>query len=103
LISPAGHTTQNPEFYSRNFNLFQSVFDAAALGQYLGGIDPFYHGPSLPGFINESCLFNPSAMTYTWERDEEGRLVPYATFKNETYKINNLHIHCKDLKRFSSK
>lgn len=101
LASTAGHLPKTPAFYSLNFDAFQSIFDAAAIGQYLGGIDPNYHRP-VQGFVNESCLFNPSHFTYEWIPDEKGRKVPYLLFQNEKVKINNLHIHSKNLGAFRS-
>ncbi len=102
LVSPHGHRAGRPEDYSKHFNELRLVFDAAALGQYLGGIDP-RNGPSAPGFINESCVVNPSDFQYSWEADAEGRLVPMMAYKNEKYPIANLHIHSKNLKQFDSR
>lgn len=90
-----------PEFFFQHFDHFGSVFDAAAIGQYLGGISP-RNGPMIPGFINESCFFNPSYFLFQWEKDSEGRLIPYLLYKNEKYPINNLHIHSKNLFPFFS-
>ncbi len=101
LVSPAGHKAQNKEPYYQHSDIFASVFDAAALGQYLGGIDP-RNGPSKPGFINESCIFNPSYFTYEWIKDKLGRKVPYLIYNQKAYKINNLHIHSKKLMNFTS-
>lgn len=101
LVSDKGHVPKNPTFYSYNFDQFQSIFDAAALGQYIGGIDPI-HAHNGPGFVNESCIFNPSRFTYQWIPDERGRKVPYLLFQHEKIRINNLHIHCKNLKKFES-
>jgi hypothetical protein len=96
-----GNVAANPLEYSQHIDLFKSIFDGAALGQYLGGIDP-RNGISEPGFINESCLFNPSHLTYAWIEDEQARRIPYALFGDESYRINNLHIHSKHLKPFLS-
>lgn len=101
LESPHHHKTNTPERYSNNENVFQGIFDAAAIGQFLGGIDPI-HANNQPGFINESCLFNPSFLEYKWLADNEGRLIPYAIFRNKMYKIFNLHIHSKRLNAFRS-
>lgn len=90
-----------PDVFSNHLEEFQSIFDAAALGQFLGGIDP-RNGPSLAGFVNESCVFDPSRLEFIWEIDEEGRKIPYARYLDQTYRINNLHIHSKQLKKFSS-
>jgi len=101
LRSPHNHTTHRPESYSNRFELFQAIFDAAAIGQFLGGIDPIYKN-NQPGFINESCLFNPSLLQYQWIYDEQGRRVPHAAFLGHLYKIINLHIHAKRLDEFKS-
>lgn len=101
LISPCGHKAQEPACYYNKIEQFNSIFDGAAIGQYLGGIDP-RNGHSAPGFINESCIFNPAKFTYQWILDEQGRKVPFAVFKGEKYRINNLHIHSKNLKAFKS-
>lgn len=101
LVSAINHRTKTPELFYNNSDLFDAIFDAAAIGQFLGGIDPI-HNNSKPGFINESCLFNPSKLSYSWKLDKKQRLVPYASYKGKEYKIINLHIHCKDLKKFQS-
>ena len=80
---------------------FRSIFDAAALGQYLGGIDP-RNGPSKPGFVNESCVFNPSFLTFFWKTDDQNRKVPFAQYGDTICRINNLHIHSKHLDAFLS-
>jgi len=101
LKSPSGHTTKIPYAYANHFDKFNSIFDGAALGQFLGGIDP-RNGKSEPGFINESCLFNPSLLTFSWKTDNHGRAVPYASFGDKTCRINILHIHSKRLEKFLS-
>lgn len=95
-------TTTNPEHFSHLFEVFDSIFDAAAIGQYLGGVSPM-HQNSKPGFVNERALFDVSRMTYEMREDEEGRKFPVMIFKNKDYRINNLHIHCKNLKPFLSR
>jgi hypothetical protein len=55
-----------------------------------------------PGFINESCLFDPSTFTYEWVRDAKGRLVPFMVRGQQRFALANLHIHCKNLAPFSS-
>lgn len=87
--------------YINNLSKFQMIFDAAALGQFLGGIDPIL-GSTRNGFVGEMSVFQTYRFQYEWEKDEEGRLVPYISYKDETYPIANLHIHCKNLKIFHS-
>lgn len=101
LVSTTGQRTNDPARYWRNIDQFESIFDGAAFGQYLGGIDP-RNGVSKPGFINETCLFNPSLLTIEWRVDEKGRNVPFAICKGNAYRINNLHIHSKFLENFRS-
>lgn len=102
LKNSYGHVPKNPADYAKHFELFNAIFDAAALGQYLGGIDP-RNGLSKSGFINESCIFNPSYLCYEWQHDELGRKIPYACLGDKKCRINNLHIHAKNLKQFASK
>ena len=101
-IIPPEYLSENPLIYSNQIETFHSIFDGAALGQYLGGIDP-RNGHSEPGFINEACIFNPSHLQFSWETDSEGRRIPFMTHREKRWRINNLHIHSKNLKPFSSK
>ncbi len=101
LRSPMHHTTRRPHVYSQHCEVFGGIFDAAAIGQFLGGIDPI-HGNSQPGFINESCLFNPAWLRYQWEIDGQGRKVLYAKSVGLGYPVFNLHVHSKKLSQFKS-
>ncbi len=101
LCNELGHSTKSPKDYTQYINLFNSIFDGAAIGQYLGGIDPL-NGPSSAGFVNETCLFNASKLTYLWHENTQGRKVPFASCGEKMYRINNLHIHSKNLKAFAS-
>lgn len=101
LKNKLGYSTKNPTDYTNNFESFNCIFDAAAIGQYLGGIDPRC-GKAGPGFINETCLFNPSQLQYVWECNCDGLRVPYAVFNGKKYLIANLHIHSKNLALFKS-
>jgi hypothetical protein len=96
-----GQEASNPNFYFEHADFFESIFDAAAIGQYLGGIDPI-HINNGSGFINETCIFNPSLLDIEWKKTNKG-YVPFAKFDNKKYKINNLHIHCKRLQDFTDK
>jgi hypothetical protein len=102
LVTPSGLAVVNKAKYAQNIDAFKSVFDAAALGQFLGGIDP-RNDVSVPGFINESCVFNPSSIKIEWIVDEQNRRAPYVVYPHAKYRINNLHIHSKYLERFKSR
>ncbi|MEI8125386.1 MAG: hypothetical protein WCG42_06505 [Parachlamydiaceae bacterium] len=101
LISPVGHKAKNNNQFCQYADLFESIFDAAAIGQYLGGSSPESGGVP-PGFINESSVYNPSLFTYEWILDEEHRKIPYACYGGLKFRINNLHIHSKQLDKYSS-
>src|SRR3989339_306026 len=90
-----------PSLFTKNFDQFKFIFDAAAIGQYLGGIDPHYY-QSTPGFINEKTIFNVSYFTYVWQKDEKNRYIPYALLNDKKTPIANLHINCKNLSAFAS-
>ncbi len=101
LQDSMGNRPQNPSLYYHKSDAFKSIFDGAALGQYLGGIDPRI-GLSKPGFVNETTVFDPSFFDFEWILDEFGRRIPYMVFANKKYRINNLHIHSKKLHEFRS-
>lgn len=108
LQSKSGLTVENEQKYKSNFNLFHSVFDAAAIGQYLGGVDSrnvkFNFLKRIlkrkSNFVNESAVYDVRQFSYHWEEDQSGRKIPYLNYKGENIKINNLHIHSKKLKDF---
>lgn len=101
LRSPSGKVVAYDAMYYKYIDEFDSIFDAAAIGQYLGGLDPI-HGEKTVGFINESCIFNPSFFSYEWITDNQNRKVPFAVFEGKKFRINNLHIHSKRLISFKS-
>lgn len=82
--------------YSNNFDIFNSIFDAAAIGQYLGGIDNVEYNSV--GYISPDSIFDVSNFEYVWE---DG--IPYMIFDNKKTKINNLHIHSKKLDKINEK
>jgi hypothetical protein len=95
------NTAKDPKPYSNHLDLLGLIFDAAALGQFFGGIDPIL-GPSKPGFMGEASVFLPMHFAFQWLQDEEGRFIPYISYEDQTYPIANLHIHSKALDKFLS-
>jgi hypothetical protein len=91
----------NPTSYHLHIDQFQSIFDMCSYGQYVGGIDP-RNAPEGPGYVNPSAIFKCSELQIVWEDDDQMRTIPYVVYRGEKYRINNLHIHCKDLDKFSS-
>jgi hypothetical protein len=88
-----------------NYEKYDSIFDAAAMGVYLGGVDPFH----TDGVVITGCKWSASIIDYTnytfeWKEDDQGRLTPYVLCAGTKWiKINNLHVHSKQLKALLSK
>jgi hypothetical protein len=102
LCSASGHRAADPGSYSRHGAALGFVFDAAALGQYLGGIDPRNApGPS-HGFVNESCIFDPRLLRPRMVADRQGRRVPVVETASGLHRVANLHIHSKQPAAFLS-
>lgn len=88
------------------------VFDACAIGQYLGGIDfrniPKQHitnrfiNPTR-GFINETSVFKANTAKYLIDYNSNKGKKYKMQINTKNYDINALHIHSKQLYLFSSK
>ncbi len=88
--------------FNKNYNLFNGIFDGAAIGQFLGGIDPKNASiKDSSGFINESCLINYSNFNFKWLK-MNGLWKPYLIDNNNFIEVFNLHIHSKNLELFLS-
>jgi len=87
--------------YSKHFNDFNSIFDPATWGQYVGGTR--VEGPGAkPQDHYIGILLNANlTWTVTW-KNENNLKVPYFNKDGELIKINNLHIHSKNLKLYIS-
>lgn len=102
LFEPAEHSNTQTELghlETTNYNKYNNtIFDAAAIGIYLFGTDPFHtNGKIILGRKNMSSLINYSNYKITWKTDDDQRKIPYIYHaKTNTWlKINNLHIHSK--------
>ena len=85
--------------YNENFPDFNSIFDGAAIGQYLGGVDPRNIAGDTRGFVNETCEIKYDKYTFKWIK--KGKyLFPHIKINDKLIPINNLHIHCKNLQNF---
>ena len=77
------------------------LFDAAAIGQYVGGIDTIHTGGVIrPGFINETCVVDYSKYSFGWARGQCGLYVPCVLIDGTPIRIHGLHIHSKALENF---
>ena len=88
------------QFVSKNFHQFQYIFDAAAIGQYLGGVDPRNIPGNTIGFVNETCIIKYNEYSFTW-KDVDNISRPFIHIKDDcVVPIFNLHIHSKALEKF---
>jgi len=87
------------ETYMNYDNYQNTIFDAAALGIYLGGYDPYHtNGIIVTGQKSKWSAINCTKYQYKWTIDDKNRKIPYVLHGDTWIKINNLHIHSKDLK-----
>ena len=75
------------------------LFDAAAMGQYLGGVDPRNDQSVTVGFVNETCVVKYNNYTFYWIVINEIKK-PFIQIDGNMIPIFNLHVHCKNLNKF---
>ena len=73
------------------------IFDAAAIGQLIGGVDPRNAGGDTRGFMNETCVIKYNDEGEIFWKIIEGFNKPFIRVKGVEVPIFNLHIHCKNL------
>jgi len=78
--------------YTEHAERFGLLFDGAALGQYVGGVDPRNTPGDTCGFINETCVFRCDRADFIMDARRKPTL--------NGFPVVNLHIHSKDLKRW---
>lgn len=86
-------------FVSENYNNFNMIFDAAAIGQFLGGVDPRNIPNDTTGFINETCIIKYNKYNFIWEKHNDINR-PFIIINDNKIPIFNLHIHSKNLIKF---
>jgi hypothetical protein len=84
--------------YVNLFDELNVIFDGAAIGQYIGGIDSRNNNGNTIGFVNETTIFNVSGLKIVWEDN-----LPFIIHNGKKIKICNLHIHSKNLNQFLTK
>jgi len=90
----------HPCIYNEEFERFHSIFDGAAIGQYLGGVDPRNIPGDTTGFVNETCIVKYNDYQFQWIKKGE-HYVPHILIQNNWIMVNNLHLHSKRLDEFS--
>lgn len=95
------YNSENNEikFVSTNYDKFNFIFDAAAIGQFIGGVDPRNQSGDTSGFVNETCIIKYNNYTINWKYLDNIKK-PFINIDNINIPIFNLHIHCKNLKKF---
>jgi hypothetical protein len=91
--------TEEQQFVSNNCELFPFIFDGAAIGQYLGGIDPRNQHGDTRGFVNETCVIKYDNYRI-WIEEIDGFRKPFIEIEGVKVPIFNLHIHSKNLAGF---
>ncbi len=86
--------------YNEHFEKFNGIFDGAAIGQYLGGVDPRNIPGDTCGFVNETCVIKYDKYKFKWLK-KGSHYFPHIEINNGMIPINNLHIHSKTLEKFS--
>lgn len=76
---------------------FKGIVDAAAMGQFIGGVDTIHNFGNTKGFINETSEYTAEECEPVWSWDKQERRVPLICYKNKYHRLYNLHMHCKRL------
>ena len=102
ICVPIPGMTQEQLWVSRIFDS-PFIFDAAALGQMVGGVDPRNIGGDTRGFVNEECVIKYNDYgTIVWiDFKPYYRLHMKGIALERDIPIFNLHIHSKNLHLYS--
>ena len=90
---------EESSFPSIHFDKYNNtIFDAAAIGIMLYGFDTGDKDkPRDIGSKSKYSLIDYTPYKLVWKTDEKNRLIPYFNIDDNYIKINNLHVHCKNL------
>lgn len=112
-IQPQGYVQLLPIFWNdthdkltnANFSEYhETIFDAAALGIMLFGLDPWASSGRIEkGLASEWSKINYTLYKTKFEMNENGLKIPYIFTGEKWLRINNLHIHSKNLREALSK
>jgi hypothetical protein len=90
---------EEQKFVCENCEIIPFIFDAAAIGQYLGGVDPRNDSGNTIGFINETCVIKYNNYKI-WFEEKNGLKKPFIQIEDKIIPIFNLHIHSKKIDKF---
>lgn len=88
--------------FSQNFDKFNAIFDPASWGQLVGGTRVEGPGAKPPDHYIAQVLRSHPEYTVDW-KVENGLKLPYFSYDGNLIKINNLHIHSKNLRSYTSR
>jgi hypothetical protein len=83
--------------WSKDYELYNSIFDPASWGQYVGGTPE-----GIPGVKPEDHYIGQLLRAHTEYTIEWKKSIPYFVYDGQSVKINNLHIHSKRLHLYIS-
>lgn len=91
------------EKLSSLYDKMEGIFDAAAMGQYIGGVDPRNIPGDTIGLISNECIIKYNLFSFRWKKIND-LWVPFLIDKqtDREIRIYNLHIHSKRLSSFMS-
>jgi hypothetical protein len=93
----------SPEWHIINPETTVGIFDAAALGQLLFGIDPRNcRKPLFNRFINENLGLAPAEIIFCNDKNSYNTTIQNANMQ-DSYNIYNLHIHSKLFEQLKNK
>lgn len=89
--------------FSKGYDEFISVFDPASYGMFVGGSAQEKEPGCKPQdhYIGQLLREHPE-YDVVWKVDDRNRKVPYFKYDGQEVKINNLHIHSKNLSLYMS-
>lgn len=99
IFIESSELTPEQLYVSMNSKYFPFIFDAAAIGQYIGGIDTQTDSSNTVGFINETCVIKYNNYRI-WFEEVDGIKKPFIQIGDKKVPIFNLHIHSKKLINF---
>ena len=93
------HDDTVPPIAYLNYNEYNdTIFDAAAIGCYLLGMDPHHtKGVIVRNLKSFWAKIDYTQQIFDWKIDENGRKRPYIWNGEKWLLINVLHVHSKDL------
>ncbi len=95
-----GAKVNNTERFHQFASDFRGLFDAAAVGQYLGGIDKIHNPGNTDGYVNPHAAYRVDSMETRWSAAGGKRRPEMRRKGGVWWPLLNLHIHSKDLARF---